>query len=129
MSIIVGAAGGVMIHTLVPIHGKWHLNATKVLQLFTARFFPLAVLEVWYSAELLFAAPWSTSALPGVFFADLFASIVTYRLFFHRLRHFPGPTLAKACKLWHVTHCLDSKNHLLMDRLHQKYGDFVRKGV
>ncbi len=97
--------------------------------IFVACFIGPAMLQVWCSADSLFAALASTRALPGVFFADLFASIVTYRLFLHRLRHFPRPTLAKACKLWHVTHCLDSKNHLLMDRLHQKYGDFVRKCV
>ena len=52
-----------------------------------------------------------------------------YRVFFHRLRNFPGPVLASVSKFWHVAHCLDSKNHILLERLHEEYGDFVRIGV
>lgn len=128
-AIIMAVAGGVLTHTLAFIHGEWHMQATNVLRLLPVCFLVLVMLDVWYYAESLSAALASAGPLSGVFFAALFASIVTYRLFLHQLRQFPGPTLAKASKLWHVTHCLDSKNHLLMDRLHQEYGDFVRTGT
>ena len=52
-----------------------------------------------------------------------------YRLFFHRLREISGPVLAIVSKFWHVAHCLDSKDHILSEKLHQKYGDFVRTGM
>jgi hypothetical protein len=128
-AIIVAATGGVLTHFLVFIHGEWHMHATRVLGLVVACFSTMLMLDIWYYAESLFVAVASVGALCGVFCISLFASIVIYRLFFHRLRGFPGPILAKASKLWHVIHCLDSKNHLLMDRLHQEYGDFVRTGM
>lgn len=128
-AIIVAAAGGVLTHVLVFIHGEWHMHATRVLGLVVATFSTLLMLDVWYYAESLFVAFASVGLLCGVFLASLCASIVIYRLFFHQLRQFPGPILAKASKLWHVMHCQDSKNHLLMDRLHQEYGDFVRTGM
>lgn len=61
--------------------------------------------------------------------AALFSSILLYRRFFHRLRDFPGPTWAGLTKFWHVFHCLDSQNHLLLEDLHQNYGQFVRTGA
>lgn len=51
-----------------------------------------------------------------------------YRLFFHPLRRFPGPVLARVSKLWHVFHCINSRNYLLLDKLHLQYGEFVRTG-
>ena len=60
----------------------------------------------------------------------LFASIIEYRTSsFHRLHNFPGPKLAAISKLWHVWQCRDSRNHELMDFLHEEYGDFVRIGM
>lgn len=60
----------------------------------------------------------------------LFASIIEYRTSsFHRLHSFPGPKLAAISKLWHVWQCRDSRNHELMDSLHEEYGDFVRLGM
>ncbi|KAJ5291528.1 cytochrome P450 [Penicillium angulare] len=58
----------------------------------------------------------------------MLSSIIIYRLFFHRLRHFPGPRLGAASKLWSVYKCRDSRNHLFLDELNKKYGTFVRTG-
>lgn len=58
----------------------------------------------------------------------LFGSIAIYRLFFRRLRTFPGPRLAALTKLWHVYQCWDSRNHLVLDAFHKKYGTVVRTG-
>ena len=59
----------------------------------------------------------------------LFSSILLYRRFFHRLRNFPGPAWAGLTKFWHVFHCLDSQNYLLLEDLRQNYGQFVRTGA
>lgn len=59
----------------------------------------------------------------------LCCSMVVYRVFFHPLRHFPGPVLAKVSKFWHVFWLSGLQNHLLMEDLHQKYGDIVRIGT
>ncbi|PVI04480.1 cytochrome P450 [Periconia macrospinosa] len=61
---------------------------------------------------------------------SLFSSIGVYRVFFHKLRSFPGPYLARVSKLWHVWKCVKSRsrNHLILDDLYKQYGDFVRTG-
>ena len=64
----------------------------------------------------------------GVYVFALFTSIVVYRKFFHRLRKFPGPAMASVTKLWHTMHTLDCQNHVLLDDLYKRYGDFVRTG-
>jgi hypothetical protein len=60
---------------------------------------------------------------------SLAASIAVYRLFFHRLRSFPGPWGAKLSRFYAVS--LASKDlqyHLELQNLRKKYGDFVRTG-
>lgn len=64
------------------------------------------------------------------FYLALFCSIVIYRLFFHRLRHFPGPFGAKVSRFY--TASIASKKiqyYKEVDKLHQEYGDFVRTGM
>jgi len=68
------------------------------------------------------------AVLLATFTVAIFTSIATYRLFFHRLGRFPGPILARASKLWHMYQCLDGQNHLVLDGLRDRYGDFVRTG-
>ena len=60
--------------------------------------------------------------------ASLFTSIAIYRVFFHKLRNFPGPLGARVSKFWHVGKLLRQPNFELLDDLHQQYGDFVRTG-
>ena len=63
------------------------------------------------------------------FSASLIASILIYRIFFHRLGSFPGPFLAKTTKFWHVSKVAQkSDNFRQLDSLHHEYGDFVRTG-
>lgn len=61
--------------------------------------------------------------------AGLFGSVCIYRIYFHRLRKFPGPQVAAFSKPWHAWACRDSRNHLVLDSLHQQYGTFVRAGM
>jgi hypothetical protein len=65
------------------------------------------------------------------FAAGLSASMVIYRLFFHRLRYFPGPWGAKLSRFYTVglTKRSNLRYHLELEKLHRKYGDFVRTGI
>jgi hypothetical protein len=65
------------------------------------------------------------------FLASLGASTVVYRLFFHSLRHFPGPWGAKISRFYNVSIIKrsDFKYHLELEKLHAEYGDFVRTGL
>lgn len=67
---------------------------------------------------------WYTSYMSGVLLSILF-----YRAFFHRLRHFPGPLFARLSQWNHVWHIKDKVNHYKrLDELHKQYGEFVRIG-
>jgi hypothetical protein len=69
-------------------------------------------------------------ALGTSFQFGLWTSVILYRLFFHRLHSFPGPRLAKLSRFY-VTWTSSRKvqQHLETDKLHTKYGDFVRIGM
>ncbi|KAF2759886.1 cytochrome P450 monooxygenase-like protein [Pseudovirgaria hyperparasitica] len=69
-----------------------------------------------------------TESLIFFHFLALYSSIVVYRVFFHPLRRYPGPILARITNFWHVYKCLDAKNHLLLEKLHEQYGPIVRVG-
>jgi hypothetical protein len=59
----------------------------------------------------------------------LTTSIILYRLLFHRLRNFPGPLGARVSRFYAVS--ISAKGlqyHLELEKMHQKYGDFVRTG-
>ncbi|OKL58794.1 hypothetical protein UA08_05857 [Talaromyces atroroseus] len=117
---------GIIAHRSIFIYGEWHLKAVAVLQ---------AHLAIW--AVILFPASRYLGAVGALqegslialaYATGLFGSISVYRTLFHPLRHYPGPLLARMTKLWHVVRCLDSKNYVVMEEMHKKYGDFVRTG-
>lgn len=64
------------------------------------------------------------------FLLSLALSTIVHRAFFHRLRHFPGPWGAKISRFWTVRLIKSSnfKYHVELERLHHRYGDFVRTG-
>ncbi|BCS22088.1 cytochrome P450 [Aspergillus puulaauensis] len=66
-------------------------------------------------------------ALNFGYFLGLFSSILIYRAFFHPLRSFPGPPLAKLSTLWSIKETVpDFRFHVTVDEAHRSYGDFVR---
>ena len=68
----------------------------------------------------------STGLATFYFTAALTASIVTYRLFFHRLRSFPGPRMAAATKFWNMALCVEGRTPWAIAEEHRKHGDIVR---
>lgn len=127
--LVAASAAGVLIHNSIFIHGEWHLHTVEVLICHTLGYSGLVLFAVIYHNFSLLAALTVSSQMFGMYTLCLLASISVYRLFFHRLREFPGPILASVSKFWHLAHSLDSKNHILLEKLHQEYGDFVRIGM
>ncbi|PLB38295.1 cytochrome P450 [Aspergillus candidus] len=113
---IVAILSGVLAHQVVFIQGEWHLRGASVIMTHIAL------------TTCLYAVRDRPGVLIFLYLSSLFLSISIYRLFFHRLRHFPGPKLAALTKLWHVWKCRDSRGHLVVDEWHKTYGTFVRTG-
>jgi hypothetical protein len=71
----------------------------------------------------------STFLISFAFNITLVISIGVYRIFFHRLRHFPGPSGAKISSFWHIYQLWgNNKGHLLAKSMHDEYGNVVRYG-
>ncbi|RDW71423.1 hypothetical protein BP6252_07986 [Coleophoma cylindrospora] len=68
--------------------------------------------------------------LVGIFLATLGLSLITYRLYFHPLRNFPGPFAARLSKFWCLSQAAASgmRWHRVNVQLHAEYGDYVRTG-
>lgn len=127
-SALTAVVAGFAVHHQLLRKGEWHLKAPTIIETWLCSF------PVLYSLEAL----WGTgsnmgSAINAVYFMSIFAlslltSIIVYRVFFHKLKSFPGPRLAAISKLWHSANCVGAKNHLLLERMRKQYGDFVRTG-
>ena len=63
------------------------------------------------------------------FTGSIWLSMGIYRAFFHRLRRYPGPFLAKLSQLWRVWRNFRKENYLVLDELHRTYGEYVRVGM
>ncbi|KAJ3525055.1 hypothetical protein NM688_g8461 [Phlebia brevispora] len=94
--------------------------------------FPLLVLVPGFLSTLLSPHFSRTQSICVAFLAyigTLLTSIVLYRIGpFHPLARYPGPLPARISKLWHVWIVSRGKQHLYLQRMHEKYGDVVRMG-
>lgn len=119
---------GVITHWMVFVRGEHHLQAPSLLGLYLMVAGGLFLVDLRKNKAGVNHAAMSSISIVGAYPLGLFASMATYRLFFHRLGRFPGPFLAKLTKLWHTWYVLDGKQYLLLDALHKQYGDFIRTG-
>ncbi|MCJ1373406.1 hypothetical protein MMC20_004634 [Loxospora ochrophaea] len=125
----VAVGAGIVSHHLVFKRGEWHVQAPYLVVAYLASLPSLLVVEeLSLPSGNIFKSFRAATAILLFFTCSLFSSIIIYRTLFHRLRHFPGPKIAAVTKLWHAYHCLNGKNYLFLQRLHQQYGDFVRTG-
>lgn len=126
---LLSAAAGALSHWAYFMHGEHHLYAALYFRL--SIFVPvLAALALWNYTDLEFTtATILTSKAVASYSAALWTSILTYRIFLHPLKSFPGPWMAKTSKLWHMWILSEkSDNFRRLEGWHQKYGDFVRTG-
>ncbi|KAI1171366.1 cytochrome P450 [Nemania sp. FL0916] len=117
---------GVLSHRLFFIRGEHHLRGPWYLATWIVS---LILMIVMFSSSNNDASTFESVILVHCsFFGPLFASIFVYRVFQHPLRQFDGPFLASVSKLWHLAYMFKSPNHLFLNTLVQKYGNFVRTG-
>lgn len=119
---------GVLSHLCYFIQGEHHLKGARYIQLLV-----VANLCGTYAGTSKFSLPVKdafvdSAIITSLYLIGLYSSIITYRLFFHRTRHFPGPKLVAVSKLWHTWLARRSQNHLVLQDWQRQYGDFVRSG-
>lgn len=126
--------GGVILHIFAYRKGEWDLLVPHLTFAYAALF---SCLSAWIlhsqgnSVVDNLAATFFSVILIGLFHVTgILTSMVLYRVFFHRLRKFPGPFLGRISNLY-PTYLRAKKLHLYeeVEILHQQYGDFVRLGM
>ncbi|KAL7787138.1 cytochrome P450 [Trichoderma ceciliae] len=123
---ITSVSVGVLSHLLYFIHGHKVLQAPLILA-----FYFIAACILWTRCIYLQGALQGASiagAISASYLLGLFTSMTIYRLFFHRLRRFPGPFAAKVTKFYGPFISWDGKSHLKEVALFEKYGNIVRNG-
>jgi hypothetical protein len=127
----VGVASGTLIHLLHFKHGEHHMQAPQILLSYVGLFALVAFAESSFHHTGMLPGIASAAGLVGVHLLGLFASMLTYRLFFHSLRQFPGPLDLRISKLSHVARLWRGgcKNHELLEDLRGQYEGFVRTGA
>ncbi|KAF9876190.1 cytochrome p450 [Colletotrichum karsti] len=123
-----GLLCGFAVHYGLFIHGEWHVQAPQIVLGHFWFFICFVASSIYYKGTAIGELSQSLLVLYAGYLPGLLASIALYRLFFHRLAGFRGPWYARITKLWHVWACRDCKNHLVLEKLHEQYGDFVRTG-
>jgi len=126
---LAASATGILTHLLVVRNIEVERSLRSMIAIF-----PVLTLVLAYQSSVLWKIPLETSATrvavgSASFFAGLATSMLLYRVFFHPLRHFPGPFPARVTKLY-GTWLAGRRVMYYKDlaEMHDKYGDFVRTG-
>jgi cytochrome P450 family 628 len=121
----ISIASGVTTHLFLFRHGEWDTKSPAIVLSYVLAFIIASVLQrtLWH-AETSVAA-----AAAGYHFLGLYASMLLYRAFFHRLCKYPGSFLGRLSNFY-VTFLSAKRLHLFLEvqQLHAKYGDIVRLG-
>ncbi|KAE8332165.1 cytochrome P450 [Aspergillus sergii] len=126
---ILAFSSGVATHLLLYRSSEWDIKAPSIVKIYTLLGATLVYLE---RAGLLDGFLISTRPKWGIsvilyHIAGVYASMLFYRAFWHRLCGFPGPFLARLSNFY-VTSLSAKSLHLYeeVQKLHQQYGDYVR---
>lgn len=122
LAFIVGALGEILIFS----RGEWDRHAPKIIKRTLMLQAGVACLLIAYGSSLT-ATVGDTARLTTLYLAGLYGTMITYRVFFHPLRSFPGPFGARISALWAIKENVpDLKFYVKLRKLHDEYGDFVR---
>ncbi|KAL4944517.1 hypothetical protein BDV06DRAFT_233206 [Aspergillus oleicola] len=124
----VAGLAGVASHLVVFIRGEWDGPILSITKFYMAAEAVLLLGVLKLSEFEVLDGLSHFLALNLGYWLGLFSSTALYRTFFHPLRGFPGPPLAKMSALWSVGQNLktDFNFHRQVQEMHQTYGDFVR---
>ncbi|KAI9667972.1 MAG: hypothetical protein M1821_000792 [Bathelium mastoideum] len=128
---LVGTLSGFAIHHGLFIHGEWHNQAPTILRSYAGIFGCVAISRLIYDDSDFAGRLTFGLVVAGLFHVlGLLTSILVYRGFFHRLNNakLPSPWWARFTKIWQIWENRDSRNHIFLHDLYQRYGDIVRTG-
>ncbi|KAH7402975.1 putative benzoate 4-monooxygenase cytochrome P450 [Cadophora sp. MPI-SDFR-AT-0126] len=128
-SIISAAGFGVLFHHSVLRNIEVDIYIYYFLSLFISTTIGLGFTYLSIKNFTIVQALARTTSVVTAFYTGILFSIGIYRLFFHRLRSFPGPLGAKLTRFYTVRKA--SKNvqyYKEVAKMHEKYGDFFRTG-
>ena len=94
-------------------------------------FYTVALGALYTAARSFFEDPaWKATAIAGTYFSTLASVTVAYRLSpWHPLAEYPGPLLWRVTSMFLTFVSLKGKRHFVLDKLHKKYGPFLRIGA
>ncbi|KAL2173995.1 cytochrome P450 monooxygenase-like protein [Thermothelomyces heterothallicus CBS 202.75] len=129
VSNLLAVASGVFAHLAVFRRGEWDVAAPSVFALYFTVFAAAMCFAYIGVLGLRFVSCSAVAQIGALHVAGLYASMLVYRAFFHRLSKYPGPFLARLTNFY-ITARSMKKLHLFeeVQKLHEEYGDYVRLG-
>lgn len=126
---LTSAIAGVAFHHGYTRHQEVDFSAWRIITTFH-----FLILAFWYYytqslGQTSHLAAQNASLAGTVFVAATICSMLLYRGLFHRLGHIPGPLLARLSSFYILARVfVGLQTQVDLERLHSKYGDFVRVG-
>jgi hypothetical protein len=118
---------GVGLHQLVFRFGEWDNWSFRILQGIGIAQIAFTLILCQYDEQTLSSASGHAAVLIGTTSLGIWSSMLIYRAFFHRLGPFHGPPLARLSTFYMTAvNARERRNYRAMQRLHAKYGDYVR---
>lgn len=126
-----------LVTAVLPITAALALHAAVQIREPYAHHFAVAVALVIFGLCYFLQNAWRIGILEaaavalgmlGVFTATITCSMAVYRVFFHTLRHIPGPLSCKLSMWSWVLADWEGRRAQLIYEMHHKYGDIVRIG-
>lgn len=108
--------------------GEHFLYGVRYMQAFLIVLVTTTIAQSHYTNVSFRDSASVTVKYAALFLAGLYASCITYRLFFNPLNKFPGPYFARLTKFDHVFRNGKFDGHFVLLDMHRKYGKFVRIG-
>lgn len=127
-TLALATASGVSSYVFWFSRGEHHLLTTTYVQLFVASFVGGIVALTNFSNWPALTAFGFISSIFGCFLLGAYTSCIIYRLFLAPINKFPGPWQAKISALWFMTTTPLVGHYYDLERLHKKYGKYVRIG-
>ncbi|KAI0427617.1 cytochrome P450 [Xylaria sp. FL1042] len=126
---VIALTAGVASHLGFFRIGEHHLYSS-LYALAAISAFSISIVVHYYFFELSTrVATLRTIAIATSYLGGLYSSLVTYRLFFHSLRGFPGPLGCKISSAWFATYMILRQDAFKqLETLHREHGNFVRIG-